>query len=165
LETLVKITVDVPMPKDFRLFEAKVREAARNALVPASQMVQSNVINLTPRWKGGLQSRVLVRPENGGDQQVVYGTGVVMHVMENWTTWSKWPPQKPILDWVTGKLGLSGKKADSVAFLIRRKIGTFGLPIPLIYDNKGKMFKRTYELMAKTKAHFLAFAAAFKSKI
>ena len=36
----------------------------------------------------------------------------------------KWPPRDPIRMWVVRKLGLSGKEADSVAFLVQRAIGT-----------------------------------------
>ncbi len=37
------------------------------------------------------------------------------------------PPLDPILDWVQRKFGLSGKKADSAAFLVRRKIHRRGI--------------------------------------
>lgn len=158
--------VNIPLAsaRDLPALEAKVRDAARSSLIFAAKTVQSAVIDFTPRWKGGLQSAILIRPDQGGDIQTVYGRGVVMHVMESGATWSKWPPQQPILAWVEGKLGLAGKEAKRAAFFIRRKIGRFGMRVPLKFDGRGAMFARAFERMRSTRAHFLAFAAAFKSK-
>ena len=36
----------------------------------------------------------------------------------------KWPPRDNIRMWVVRKMGLTGKEADSVAFLVQRAIGT-----------------------------------------
>jgi hypothetical protein len=38
----------------------------------------------------------------------------------------KWPPRAAILSWVQQKLGKTGSEANSLAFLIARKIGTEG---------------------------------------
>lgn len=158
--------IEVAYPKDgnFPAFEAKVRAAAQNALLYAARTVQSAVIDFTPRFKGGLQSGILIRPSDGGNRQTVYAGGVVAHVMEAGGTWTKWPPHKPIMDWVEGKLGLSGKDAKRATFFIRRRIFRFGIPIPLVFDRRGAMFARAFQRMKATRAYFLAFVAAFKSK-
>lgn len=160
-------TIDISYPPgaDFRALETKIRNAAQTSLIYAARTVQSAVIDFTPRWKGGLQSRILLRPEDSGNRQTVYAAGVVANVMEAGGVWTKWPPHRPIMEWVEGKLGLSGKDAARAAFFIRRKIFRFGIPIPLRFDGRGAMFRRAFARMQSTKAHFLAFAAAFKSKV
>jgi len=158
------IEVQYPKGGDFPAFEAKVRAAAQSSLFYAAKTVQSAVIDFTPRWKGGLQSSILIRPSDGGNRQTIYADGVVAKVMEAGGTWTKWPPHKPIMEWVEGKLGLSGKDAKRAAFFIRRKIFRFGIKIPLTFDGRGAMFARAFTRMKATKAHFLAFAAAFKNK-
>lgn len=159
-------TINVPMPPDgFEALKARVREAARSALVPAAGVVQSAVLDFTPRWKGGLQSRILIKPEDGGDTQTVYTEGVVAQVMEVGAQgWTRFPPERPIKEWVEGKLGLSGKEASRATFLIRRKIFREGIRVPLKHDGRGAMFRRGFERMRSTRAHFLAFAAAFRSR-
>lgn len=37
-----------------------------------------------------------------------------------------WPPREPILRWVKHKFGVDGKEADSIAFLVARKIAKKG---------------------------------------
>lgn len=158
--------IDVAYPADGNMaaLEAKLRAAAQKSLYFAAQTVQSAVIDFTPRWKGGLQSGILIRPSDGGNRQTIYAAGVVAHVMEAGGVWSKPPPYGPILAWVEGKLGLAGKEAKKVAFMIRRKIFRFGIKIPLKFDRRGAMFARAFQRMKSTRAHFLAFAAAFRSK-
>jgi hypothetical protein len=159
--------MNIPYPEggNFAALEEKIRAAAQKSLFFAAKTVQSAVIDFTPRWKGGLQSNILIRPSDGGNRQTVYATGVVANVMEAGGTWTKWPPHKPILEWVEGKLGLSGKDAKRAAFFIRRKIFRFGIKIPLKFDGRGAMFGRAFARMRATKAHFLAFSAAFRSKV
>ena len=68
-----------------------------------------------------------VEPEN---ERIVLtagpGTGYAFYVYAG--TKPHWPPSRPIVKWVKKKLGVSDAKADSVAFLVQRKIAHRGTP-------------------------------------
>jgi hypothetical protein len=144
------------------LLAEEVQRFAIRAMEFAINPVLSKVRDLTPRWKGGLvRESVGTRAEEGGRVQVVWGRGVVLRVHEENAQWSRMPPHKPILDWVEGKLGLAGKKAQSVAFAIRAKIKARGLTLPN-KEGRGQMFKRTFDLMKQTRFHYQSFKSAMK---
>ena len=104
-----------------------------------------------------------IRSENDGREQVVYmPPGVVPMVHEFNGSWTRMPPHQPIFDWVTGKLGLSGKEAQRVTIAIRRKILRMGLTLPN-KEGRGQMFKRTFDLYTRTRAHYVVFKAALRS--
>ena len=157
------ITLDVQVSQ-LREVAARIERAAVNALREAVRPIYAKVVDLTPRWKGGLARNVRTRAEDGGRSQVVYNTGVVARVHEQNGTWSKWPPERPIREWVEGKLGLTGGEAASATFLIRRKIKRQGLTLPNV-EGRGKMFQRTYRLFASTRAHVTAFRIALAREL
>jgi hypothetical protein len=157
------VNLSVPA-REFRALTEKVREAARQGLRAAAGIVQVKVIDLTPRWKGGLQSRVLIRPNSLRDEQTVHADGVVAFVHENNARWSRLPPWGAIHAWVTGKLGRSGKDADAMTAAVRWKIRKLGLTLPN-KEGRGQMFRRAYEVMVRTKAHMTAFRAVFISGV
>lgn len=135
-------------------------EAARMTI----KVVKANVLDLTPRYTGKLQSEIYDREEDGGRTQVVYTDSVVGRVMEGNPPahWSKWPPFKPIFEWAQRKLGLDDKAAKRAAFAIRRKLLVFGMQLPLKHDGRGKMFARTWEKMQQTKFHWATFTSALR---
>lgn len=138
-----------------------IEDAAKLALRAAANVVQASVIDLTPRWKGGLQSHILIRPQEDGRIQEVFAEGVVAAVHENNGTWSKFPPPAPIQEWVRGKLGITGEKENrSVAFLVARKIFQRGLTLPN-KEGKGIMFRRAFERQKASRGYLAAFKAAF----
>lgn len=156
---MADIELTIPAGELQNLIE-KVREAARQGLMAAAGVVQAKVTDLTPRWRGGLQSRILIKGNVYRDEQTVFAEGVVARAHENNARWSRRPPWKAIHAWVTGKLGLSGKEANRAVAGIRRKIFLFGLTLPN-REGRGQMFKRGYEVMNSTKAHMTAFRAVF----
>lgn len=147
-----------------RRIVAEVEAAARRAMRETVQVVWANVIDLTPRWKGGLQQSIQKEVTAGGLEGRVHTSGVVAHVMEANppAVWTKMPPYEPIRQWVEGKLGLAGKEAAGVAMAIRRKIKARGIQVPLKHDKRGGMFRRTVEKMEKTKFHLDAFVRAIR---
>jgi hypothetical protein len=145
-------------------FIPEVEGFAKKALIKAAQVVRFKVMDLTPRWRGGLIQRVKMRAEDGGRRQLVYGEGVVFKVHEQNATWSKMPPHAPIKAWVEGKLHVPAGESDRVAFLIRKKILKRGLTLPN-REKRGQMIRRTKDLMARTGFHFQAFGSAMKQMI
>lgn len=142
-------------------FRARVEAFAKEALVPAAESIRHQVIDLTPRWKGGLIRMVKRRSENGGRSQLIYGEGVVFKVHERNAVWSKLPPHAPLRDWAVGKLHVGEADADRVAWAIRQKIKARGLTLPN-REKRGKMMQRTRDLMRRTRFHFQAFGSAMK---
>jgi hypothetical protein len=134
-------------------------EEAKQALAQAVLPVQAQVRDFTPRWRGLLVEKVLIRSENDGMTQVVYLQGVVGRVHEMNAVWSAMPPAEPIQMWVEEKLGVPEEEARGVAFAIAKKIKDQGLTLPN-REGRGQMFQRTATLFEKTKAHFAAFRAA-----
>ena len=148
----------------------KIRADAVIALRSAIQVVRDNVRDLTPRWKDRLIRAIATREEDGGNTQAVVVAGdqkvqVVAHVMEANppAVWTKYPPHAPLVEWVESKLGLSGEAADRAAWAIRANIKRRGIAVPLTHDQRGGMFRRTYEKMLATAFHFRAFATVFKA--
>jgi hypothetical protein len=159
--------IDVPMGPGDRIEDAirRVEQFAVLALEKAVVPIRDTVRDLTPRGAGAGAGRlvrgVLTRPEAGGREQVVYGQGVVMMVHEKNAIWTKLPPHKAILSWVTTKLGKSGKQAESAAWGIRHKIRRRGLTLPNRED-RGKMFGRGYQRVRDSGAHFVLFKASMR---
>lgn len=140
---------------------AEIEETLTEALDAATKVVKFKVMDLTPRWKGGLVKGI--KTEVNGREGRVYGEGVVMRVMEDspHATWSKVPPHAPIKLWVEGKLGFSGKKADSVAWAIQHRIKEKGMRIPN-KEGRGAMFARTFQIVQSTNLHWHAFMAKMR---
>jgi hypothetical protein len=145
-------------------FVPEVERFAMKALEKAAEVVRFKVMDLTPRWKGGLVQKVKRRAERSGRSQLVYGEGLVFRVHERNAQWSRMPPHAPLRAWVVGKLGVSEDDADSVAFRVRRKIKARGLTLPN-REGRGRMIQRTKDLMRRTRFHFQAFGSAMKSMI
>lgn len=138
-----------------------IEETLSEALKASANIVKFKVMDLTPRWKGGLVKGI--KTEVKGRDARVFGEGVVMRVMENnpHATWSKLPPHQPIKDWVVGKLGIAEDKADSVAWAIQQKIKKQGLTIPN-KEGRGAMFSRTFKIVQSTQLHWHAFMAKMR---
>lgn len=154
--------VNVPSPPDaLKQTMIEIEKASQEGLKGAVRVVKSKVMDLTPRHKGGLVAGIKDQVQDREGK--VYGTGVVMRVMEDnpHAKWSKWPPHKPILDWVESKLGLSGKDAERATFGIRRKIFNSGMTIPN-QEGRGAMFQRTFSLMKSSKFHMVAYISAIR---
>lgn len=143
---------------------SKIQDWAKVALWKAAQIVRDKVVDLTPRYSGQLQGSISIRELDGGTAQEVFADGVVAHVMEGRppAQWTKLPPFQPLRAWVEGKLGLSGKEADSRAARIRWSIFRYGIRVPLKGDGRGMMFKRSYDYMMATHFHWFAFVAAMR---
>jgi len=60
---------------------------------------------------------------------------------------AKFPPVGAIRGWVNRKLGLTGSKMRSVAYLIGRKIHLRGIKVPLQVSGKGAMLARTVRFL------------------
>lgn len=166
---MVTINVDVSLAGDSGSFQARlaqyvdrVHKEAREALDRTAELIAHNVLEITPVWTGGLQDRIMRREEDDGEGQIIYAEGVVARVHEGNppAVWTRMPPRQPILDWVTGKLGLAGADASRAAYFIRKKILRRGLTLPNV-EGRGMMFGRTFERMQATKYHFYEFANNF----
>lgn len=142
-------------------FAARFEQAAVRALKEAIQPVKATVMDLTPRWKGGLVRGIRTRAEANGREQVVYTSGVVARVHERNAVWSKMPPFQPIHDWVVGRLGIGDPQATRVAWAVRKKIKGKSLSLPN-REGRGRMFARTFERFTQTRAHVRAFKAALR---
>lgn len=140
---------------------ADIERTLSEALLAATNVVKFKVMDLTPRYLGGLVQGI--KSEVKGREARVYGEGVVMRVHENnpHATWSRLPPHKAIKAWVEGKLGLSEPQSDSVAWAIQHKILKNGLTIPN-KEGRGAMFSRTFRLVESTKLHWHAFMAKMR---
>jgi hypothetical protein len=147
---------------EIRALALEVERAAKEALKKAAAVVKFQVIDKTPRWRGGLVQAVKIREEEDGRRQLVYGEGVVFRVHERNAQWSRIPPHAPIKLWVEGKLGIASAESDSVAWAIQQKIKKLGLTLPN-KEGRGQMIRRTKDLMRRTRFHFQAFASALKS--
>lgn len=143
---------------------AEVETFAKKALVKAAEVVRFQVMDFTPRWKGGLVNKVKMRAEDGGRRQIVYGEGIVFRVHERNAQWSRLPPHQPLKLWAEGKLGVPAAESDEVAWKIRQKIKRRGLTLPN-REKRGQMIQRTRALMQRTRFHFQAFASAMKTLI
>lgn len=139
----------------------EIEGTLHEALLTAANVLKFKVMDLTPRWKGGLVQGI--RTEAKSREARVYGEGVVMKVMENrpHATWSTVPPHQPIKDWVEGKLGISGDQSDRVAWAIQMKIKRQGLTIPNL-EGRGEMFSRAYKIAQSTNLHWEAFMAKMR---
>jgi len=133
-------------------FQQKLEEAAANAARSAIRPVFDRVVEMTPVWKGTLRENTKIREEDGGKTQVIYNDSPYAKAHESGGTRSSWPPPGPIEEWVHGKLGITGKEARGVAFMIARKIAREGLTIPN-QDNLGRMFERTMEDFSASREH------------
>jgi hypothetical protein len=147
--------------RDLAGLSDRVKLFSRAALGKSAQVVLGNVRDMTPRWKGGLVRSIKSEGRMGGDEQAVYATGPVARVHEFNGVWSKPPPVRPLIQWVVGKLGLSGRDAISAAYAIRHKIFTRGLTLPN-REGRGQMFARTFALMQSSGFHMTAFTSALK---
>jgi len=113
----------------------KIRKDLLSAMYEATLYLESKVKDKTPQgvfgMQGGLRSTIF-------GEVVQYGaaiSGMVGHgskygdVIEyGRRPGQKMPPAGAMLRWVEIKTGLSGKAAQQVEFLIRRKIGKQGFP-------------------------------------
>lgn len=162
---------------DFQAIQAQVREQIEAASVDALQavgdVVRDNVIDITPRNLGDLQSAIVhdvVQGADGDDYTVVYQDtnkvpAVIGKVMEAGGQWNKLPPHKPIKDWVLTKVGLPEKEAERMAWALQHRILRYGIPIPLTQDGRGAMFSRTVEKMESTSFHFWVFTAELRRRL
>lgn len=149
----------------------QLMERAKNGMRELLRTLRGEVVDKTPRWRGGLRRQINHRLLASGLVGEVYGADEpVMHVMEanpaaRWA--SKMPPPDALEPWVAERLGLSsassgpvtrGKNkgqarksmAWTVAFLIARKTKQRGtIMIPLRFPGSGvpagmgMMFRRT----------------------
>ena len=167
------IDVKEVLAKDIDRFMAQVETSAIQALRETVEVVRDNVLNLTPRWTGELQSGVLIRELDDGRQQEIYGGGSEENKMKFLVfegnppagPWRAMPPHQPLKDWAIRKLGKTPKEADGFAFGVRRKIFRRGMQLPLAHDGRGQMFHRTFETMRQTRFHFVVFASALRQQI
>lgn len=138
---------------------ADVERTLIEALEAATQIVKFKVMDLTPRWHGGLVQGI--KSEVKGREGRVYGEGVVMKVHEVNATWTRMPPHVAIKAWVSGKLGIGEPDADRIAWAIQKKILRRGLTLPN-KEGRGQMFRRTYQIVKSTNLHWQAFMAKMR---
>jgi hypothetical protein len=161
---MARVVIIRAKSEQVRRIVSEVEAAARRAMKDVVGVVHANVVDLTPRWKGGLQESIQKEVSPTGLEGRVYTSGVVAAVMEANppAQWTKMPPFEPIRQWVEGKLGLSGKEAARATMAIRGKIKARGIQVPLTHDKRGGMFRRTAEKMERTKFHLDAFVRAIR---
>lgn len=157
----LSIKIPAGMAKEQAL--AQIAAAREKGIEGALGIIKAKVIDLTPRYKGGLQSHIYDRQPDSFSGEV-YTSGVVAAVHERNAVWSKYPPIEPLRGWVMGKLGVDEKRSKSVAFLVARKIRRFGLTLPN-KEGKGQMFARTREFMARSGGHFRAFVSGMRQAL
>lgn len=128
-----------------------VRKNLLGAMHEATQFGTRRVKERTPQGVFGAQGGLLasIEPEVRETSQGVTGLIATPHVYglvveKGRKPGGKMPPggkgskSRPLLRWVTVKMGVTGKEADRVEFLVRRKIARKG--------TKGAfMFQRTLE--------------------
>ena len=111
--------------------EASLR-ARRSRITEALLLLEGAVKDLTPEGAGPthLRDTIFQKVEMFGESVWgMVGTPAIYGAAIEYGTKPHYPPVAPILFWVEKILGLSGKEAKSVAFLIARKIskkGTYG---------------------------------------
>lgn len=123
-----------------KIFEGKAPEIINNALTAAMYegiaLIERNVKRFTPVGVYGAQGGLLAS-EHG--EVIGKGTPVVKgvfgssspyaEVVEKGRTAGKaWPPEGSLIRWINLKLGVEGKAAKGLEFIIRRKIGRKGFP-------------------------------------
>lgn len=153
-----------------RAFASKQATVVPKALEKTLDVIRDNVIDKTPRYKGRMRSAIVhtQTPYAGGKAEgTVFATPsvvdpVIVRVMEKGANWTKLPPWAPLFEWVTNKLGLSGKDAARATAAIRWKIRRRGIHPPLAVSGMGAMFDRTFKLMQASRFHFGVFYSTLR---
>lgn len=112
--------------KHFPNFTHIANDEVMQAMIKSVAIAEEQVAARTPVNTGTLRASIHNMVIRKGDTVIgrvgtskEYGAPVEY----GWTPAGKWPPRDAIRLWVVRKLGLQGKEADSVAFLIQRAIG------------------------------------------
>lgn len=104
-----------------------VEEEMQRYLAEATMHLRTEVVDRTPAAMGTLRASIHTDFSVSGSQILgVVGTAQPYAVPVELGTRPHFPPVQALEDWVRQKLGLSGKEAHSVAFLIARKISKKG---------------------------------------
>jgi len=128
LETRLKVDL-----RDLEQLTKKYPEASRKAriakLTEALLLLEREIIERTPRGAGPIHLADTIHSDVGVSGKKVWGiTGTPVEHGEpvELGTRPHFPPTGPIQHWVERKLGITGKEAASVAFLIARAISKRG---------------------------------------
>jgi hypothetical protein len=117
-----------------------VRNGIEKLLTHGQRLVQTNVTTAygekPPAVAFGILANSVVAEMSGelaGDLFVAPPADVYGMPVETGTR-PHWPPREPILRWVKHKFGVDGKEAESIAFLVARKIAKRGTPGHLMFE-------------------------------
>jgi hypothetical protein len=152
----MKATIEIV---DVTAFEANYASAVSRSTDDIVRLLFGNIFSRTPTWTGGLRQRLHSEslPTSG---RVWFDDGVVAHVMESSGCWTRPPPWKPLMAWVTGKLGFVGKDAARMVGGMRRNIKLYGIKLPLKVSGYGNMIERTMKALPP-KFLFASWVKAF----
>ena len=141
--------MDLKIALDTKSFEALMRKwplAANQALTSrvteASVFMEGVIKPATPVGAGPIHLRDTIFHKIGAQGDGVWGmvaTPAIYGEPVELGTRPHFPPVAPLQHWVEKKLGLSGKEAKSVAYLIARAISKRGTPARKMFtDNVTK---------------------------
>jgi hypothetical protein len=126
----VEIKVDLKdverLTREYPVVSQQVREAK---ITEALALLERMVRDETPVGAGPIHLRDTIHPTVGVTGEKVWGilgTPAVYGESVEFGTKPHFPPVGPLVHWVERKLGIQGKEAQSVAFLIARAISKRG---------------------------------------
>jgi hypothetical protein len=126
----IKLKVDL---KDIERLSKEAPEVSRSVriskITEAVNLLERAISMLTPIGAGPthLRSTIFNRVDMYGETiSGTIGTPAIYGEAVEYGTKPHFPPVAPIQHWVERKLGISGKDAKTVAFLIARKISKHG---------------------------------------
>jgi hypothetical protein len=148
---MIEMTIDTSEINEFAAvlsgFSQAVAKESADTMQMSLDIFEAAVVGHTPVNTGALRGSIGTKVAIGASAVMgevftpldpIYGQPV-----EFGRKPGKRPPTDAIKLWVVRKLGLSGKEADSAAFLIARAIGRRG-------TQPAKMFEQGFEQMAPT---------------
>ncbi len=130
-----------------KIFEGKapeiIQEARQEAMYEATSYLEALVKQFTPTGvygvSGGLISRIYGEVLEMGSKGIVgHGSPYGDVIEKGRRAGTKWPPEGALLRWIEMKIGATGKAAESLEFLVRRKIGRKGFPGAHMFDQAFK---------------------------
>lgn len=136
---MLSLVCEVKVP-DTALMRGEGRQVVNREIVAATEASVAIVVGeIVPRTpvnlgilRGGVQSEVRGESAEGVFGRVFNPVGYAMPVEGG--ARPHFPPVAALIPWVTRKLGLSGKEARSVAFLVARKISRVGTRARLMFS-------------------------------
>lgn len=103
------------------------REEVGRAMAQADLLLEREVKDAMPAASGTLRASVFGREEVSDTGAIgVVGSPLAYALPVELGTKPHFPPIEPLVDWVQTRLGVHGREARSVAFLVARKIARKG---------------------------------------